>query len=235
MGRSFPRHVDPGQIPATTKYDFPGSTDQNPAGIPLGNVTQAPATTGPSTAAESEAPPSSAQNERVRPLLVLHFDFVWRSLRRLGVPRSSVDDAAQEVFWIAARKLDHIEPGSDRAFLFGIAVRLASDIRRRQARGREVSDNSLVEAAIDQHPDVDVLVDQKRARDLLDRVLEALPFDFRTVLMLSEGEELTMAEIASLLQIPPGTVASRLRRARQLFETEVEKLLDARRAEENVR
>jgi RNA polymerase sigma-70 factor (ECF subfamily) len=53
--------------------------------------------------------------------------------------------------------------------------------------------------------------------------------------MLSEGEELTMAEIASLLQIPPGTVASRLRRARQLFETEVEKLLDARRAEENVR
>jgi RNA polymerase sigma-70 factor (ECF subfamily) len=66
-------------------------------------------------------------------------------------------------------------------------------------------------------------------------VLDALPFELRTVLMLSEGDGMTMLEIASLLEIPPGTVASRLRRARQLFEDKVEKLLDARRAEEKAR
>jgi len=217
------------------RSDFVDSTDQKPTGMPLAKVTPAPAPASMSTDAESEAAPSDSQNERIRSLLVLHFDFVWRSLRRLGVARSSVDDAAQEVFWIAARKLDRIEPGSARAFLFGIAVRLASDVRRRVARSRELSDDALVEAAIDPHADVEVLVDQKRARDLLDVVLETLPLELRTVLMLSEGECLTMAEIASLLGIPSGTVASRLRRAREAFETKVEQLLDAHRAKESAR
>ena len=217
------------------RSDFVDSTDQKPTGIPLAKVTPAPAPASTSTDDESGASPSTSENEHIRSLLVLHFEFVWRSLRRLGVPRSSVDDAAQEVFWIASRKLDRIEPGCERAFLFGIAVRLASDVRRRLVRNRELPDDALIEAAIDPHADVEVLVDQKRARDLLDVVLEALPFELRTVLMLSEGERLTMAEIAALLGIPPGTVASRLRRARQAFETKVEQVLDAQRAEENVR
>jgi RNA polymerase sigma-70 factor (ECF subfamily) len=184
---------------------------------------------------ESEARPKlpADPDERIRSLLVTHFDFVWRSLRRLGVPSSSVDDAAQEVFWIAARKLDHIEPGSERAFLLAVVMRFASDVRRRQARNREFADSAALEAAIDSHADIEVLVDQKRARDLLDVVLDCLPFELRTVLMLSEGERLTMAEVACLLRIPQGTVASRLRRARQLFEAKVDELFGPDRAEES--
>jgi RNA polymerase sigma-70 factor (ECF subfamily) len=197
-------------------------------------VKRALASASASTPAQPRAAERTDADERIRSLLALHFEFVWRSLRRLGVARAFVDDAAQEVFWVTARKLDRIEPGSERAFLFGVAVRLASDARRRQARTRELSDDALVQAAIDPDADVEVLVDQKRARDLLDVVLETLPFDLRTVLMLSEGERLTMAEIASLLGIAPGTVASRLRRARELFESSVDKLLGARR-EESVR
>jgi RNA polymerase sigma-70 factor (ECF subfamily) len=198
-------------------------------------VTASPAPASTATVVESEPPAPVNHDERIRSLLVQHFDFVWRSLRRLGVPHASVDDAAQEVFWVAARKLDRIEPGAERAFLFGIALRFASDARRRIARSREIGDHACVEAAIDTSDDVEVLLDQKRARDLLDVALEALPFELRTVLMLSEGEHMTMAEIASLLGIPPGTVASRLRRARQMFEAKVEKLLDGRRAKENAR
>jgi len=175
----------------------------------------------------------AGREERIRSLLAGHFDFVWRSLRRVGVPDSLVDDAAQEVFWIAVRKIDTIAPGSERAFLFSILMRAASHVRRCQARVRELNDNALVEAAIDAHADVEALVDQKRARDLLDVVLDQLPLELRTVLMLSEGERLTMAEIASLLGIPPGTVASRLRRARQLFEAKVEQLFGSRRSEES--
>jgi RNA polymerase sigma-70 factor (ECF subfamily) len=110
---------------------------------------------------DSEAPVPADANERIRSMLVAHFDFVWRPLRRLGVPLLSVDDAAQEVFWIAARKIDRIELGGERGFLFGIAVRLASDARRRQARARVLSDNALVEAAIDPQVDVEVLLDQR--------------------------------------------------------------------------
>lgn len=187
-------------------------------------------------APDDESPPRPevgvGRDERTRSLLVTHFDFVWRSLRRLGVPMSSVDDAAQEVFWTAARKVDLIEPGAERAFLFAIVIRFASDVRRRQARNRELADNAAIDAAIDFDADIEVLVDQKRARDLLDVVLNALPFELRTVLMLSEGERLTMAEVASLLGIPPGTVASRLRRARQLFEDKVEELFGPVRTEE---
>jgi RNA polymerase sigma-70 factor (ECF subfamily) len=217
------------------RCDFVDLTDQKSAGVPLRNVTQASAPASMSTAVESGAPPPIGQSERFRSLLVKHFDFVWRCLRRLGVPSSSVDDAAQEVFWIAARKLDRIEPSSERAFLFTIVIRFASNVRRSRMRSRELSDNALVEAAIDPHADIEVLIDQRRARDLLDVVLDALPFELRTVLMLSEGDGMTMLEIASLLAIPPGTVASRLRRARQVFEDKVEQLLDARRAEEKAR
>jgi RNA polymerase sigma-70 factor (ECF subfamily) len=210
--------------------------DQKLASAPLTSVNEASAGLLLSPACGPEAPSDvvpAGQDARIRALLVAHFDFVWRSLRRLGVPTSSVDDAAQEVFWIAARKVDRIEPGAERSFLFAIVTRFASDVRRRQARSRERADNAVVEAALDVHADIEVLVDQKRARDLLDVVLDSLPFELRTVLMLSEGERLTMAEIASLLAIPPGTVASRLRRARQLFETKVEELFGPDRDEES--
>jgi RNA polymerase sigma-70 factor (ECF subfamily) len=178
--------------------------------------------------AEGQVPRADS---RVTAMVHAHFDFVWRSLRRLGVPAETVDDAAQEVFWTASRKVDRIEAGRERAYLFGVALRFASDVRRAEARRREHSATPLLEGAIDLEADVDVLVDQKRARELLDVVLDALSLDLRTVLMLSEGEELTMAEIAALLDVPPGTVASRLRRARQAFQAEVDKLVDLQSVE----
>jgi DNA-directed RNA polymerase specialized sigma24 family protein len=80
---------------------------------------------------------------RIETMVQLYFDVVWRSLRRLGVPDGAVDDAAQQVFLVAARKLDTIEPAGEKPYLLGIAVRVASDARRTQARRREVSDDSL--------------------------------------------------------------------------------------------
>jgi RNA polymerase sigma-70 factor, ECF subfamily len=53
---------------------------------------------------------------------------------------------------------------------------------------------------------------------VLDALLASLPLDLRTVFVLYELEELTMAEIARALDLPMGTVASRLRRARETFE-----------------
>src|SRR5213078_374276 len=143
-----------------------------------------------------------------------HYDFVWRSVRRLGVAPDAVDDAAQEVFVVASRKLDVIEAGKEKAFLFGTAVRVASDTRRALQRRRQAP--TPEHEPVDAGPALDELVDQKRARQLLD--------DTRPVFVLFELEGSTMAEIASCLDLPAGTVASRLRRARELFAAHVARL-----------
>src|SRR5882724_6039539 len=80
-----------------------------------------------------------AHAARLRAMMDNHFETVWRSLRRLGVPEAGADDAAQQVFVVASRRLDEITVGGERGYLLGIALRVASDARRTIARRREVS------------------------------------------------------------------------------------------------
>jgi RNA polymerase sigma-70 factor, ECF subfamily len=169
------------------------------------------------------APRGAAADARLRAMVDAHFDFVWRSLRRLGVPAADVDDCAQQVFLVASRKLEDLQAASERAFLFGTAWRVASDARRARARRREVTEDDALDAA-DQRPDPEQIADQRQARALLDEVLDALPMDLRAPFVLFELEELPTAEIAAMLDLPTGTVASRLRRAREEFQSIVARL-----------
>jgi RNA polymerase sigma-70 factor (ECF subfamily) len=155
-------------------------------------------------------------DKRLRTLVGEHFDFIWRSLRRLGVPSTDVDDCVQQVFWVAARKLDDIQSGSERAFLFSTAMRVASDARRSRTRRREVQDEGI--EAFDASPSPEEVASLRRARALLDEVLDAMTMDLRAVFVLFELEEMQTAEIAAVLDLPAGTVASRLRRAREEFQ-----------------
>ncbi len=154
--------------------------------------------------------------DRLRALFEQHFDFVWRSLRRLGLPEHVADDASQRVFVVASRRLADIEPGRERAFLFRTALRVACSERRTIGRRREVLCEEAPETG-DSAARPDELLDQRRARELLDQVLQSLPIDLRTVLVLFEFEGLSIDEIAETLGIPRGTAASRLRRAREEF------------------
>lgn len=167
----------------------------------------------------------AARDEATRfaALVEEHADFVWRSSRRLGVPESLADDATQQVFLVAQQKFASIEPGREKAFLFAVATNVAAHARRSVARRREAAeapDESLVDPA----PLPDVALDAQRARVLLDHVLGTLPMELRTVLVLFELEEMTMAEIADVLSLAPGTVASRLRRARAAFHDEAKRV-----------
>lgn len=165
-----------------------------------------------------------AMPDRLSTLFHEHFDLVWRTVRRLGVPSSVIDDAAQEVFVVAQRKLDLIEPGKERAFLYGTALRVAADVRRARNRRGDPKDVELDVLPDQETPSVDDLVDRKRQRAMLDEIIARLPDDAREVFVLYELEQLTMAEIATCLEVPAGTVASRLRRARELFEAAVARL-----------
>lgn len=180
-----------------------------------------PAATHPGTGGtEARAPSADA---RLRAMLADHFDFIWRSLRRFGLDEHRADDAAQQVFVVASRKLDAIVAGSERSFLFGTAIRVASDVRRSAAYRREIPH---ADPGIDLEGGVrpDEVLDQRRARALLDATLDAMDLDLRSVLVLFELEEMTLTEIAALLELPRGTVASRLRRAREEFAATLEKL-----------
>ena len=161
---------------------------------------------------------------RVAELLRAHFRDVWRMVRRFGVPEHCADDAAQEVFIIASRRLADISPGSERAFLLSTAVRVAANLRRSLGTRRECSEQEQSAEGIDPRPSAEALLDQKRLRELLDRVLDGLSDDLRVSFVLYELEGLSSPEIATLLGIPLGTVASRLRRAREAFEIGVREL-----------
>jgi RNA polymerase sigma-70 factor, ECF subfamily len=160
---------------------------------------------------------------RLKRILRAEFDVMWRLLRRLGVPERDVDDAIQEVIWVLARKIEQVEHGRERAFVLGTAYRVAATARRTLRRRRE-TDELPPEALIAFDEDPESLLAQRRARILLDQTLEALPIDVRSVFVLFELERFTMAEIAECLDLAPGTVASRLRRARALFAEAVARL-----------
>lgn len=166
-----------------------------------------------------------ASEARLRTIVLQHFEVLWRFLRRLGIPDHETDDAVQEVVLVLSRKLDSVEVGAERSFLLSTAVRVASTFRRTARNRREVDDSELVQHA-SPALDPEALAEQRRLRALLDRALNELPLELRAVFVLYELEELTMAEIAVTLGLPPGTVASRLRRSRELFEALAPRVLD---------
>jgi RNA polymerase sigma-70 factor (ECF subfamily) len=165
-----------------------------------------------------------ARAERLRALLDQHFDFIWRSLRRLGVREADVDDAAQEVFLVAARKLDQVASERERAFLIGTALRIASTFRR-SSRRRPEEPSAGLDQEVDLALNPEELSELLRARPLLQEILDSMTLEQRGVFVLSEIEELTAPVIAELLQVPVGTVHSRLRSAREVFETKTRRLL----------
>ena len=170
----------------------------------------------------ADAPPS------VRALVQAHFGYVWRLCRRLGLSESDADDAAQQVFITAARRAGDIREGRERAFLYGVAANVVAKSRHALARRREAGDGEL-DALEAELPSLEELTDQRKARHVLDALLDAMALELRVVFVLYEVEEQTVAEIAEALEIPLGTAASRLRRAREDFAARLARL-EARRA-----
>jgi len=179
------------------------------------------------TLSQAEAKLAAPVEPRLARLIEEQFGFVWRLLRRIGVPESDADDAAQQVFISVSQRIDDIRSGSERAFLFSTALHVGSRARRGRARQREDFGVDLDEQP-DSTPSPEDLVDRRRARELLDSLLEEMPLELRVVFVLYEIEQLTSVEIADVVGTPLGTVASRLRRAREDFTARVARV-EARR------
>jgi RNA polymerase sigma-70 factor (ECF subfamily) len=152
-----------------------------------------------------------------------HFAFVWRSLRRLGVPDRLLDDAAQDVFIVVHRRLGEFEGRSTlKSWLFGIARRVAHDHRRRISRKERTEE--LPEMLPDPRagtPEVEAA--RAQAVKVLHELLAGLDDDKREVFVLAELEQMTVPEIADAIGANVNTVYSRLRAARAAFEAAVQR------------
>jgi RNA polymerase sigma-70 factor (ECF subfamily) len=144
---------------------------------------------------------------------------IWRFLRGLGVPPDLLDDAVQQVFLVYAERHAVVTKGSEGSFLFGTALRIARAVRR----GNRWETPGDVDFARSEVPSVDELTDQKRARQVLDLILDQIDPDQRSVFVLYEIEGFTLPEIAEMISIPLGTATSRLRRGRERFTSLVQR------------
>ena len=167
-----------------------------------------------------ETPADDARQEELpdgfEQLYSEHFDFVWRTLRRLGVAQENLDDAAQDVFMVYLRRQAEFRGQSSyRTWLFGIASNVTHEYRRKQRRASQSNPISDVHRANGPSP-----LEQASSTEelrLVDAFLDSLDENKRHVFILAELEQMSAPEIAATLSIKLNTVYSRLRAARQAF------------------
>lgn len=158
-----------------------------------------------------------------RELFLKEFDFVERSLCRLGVREADAHDVAQELFIAVYHALPNFkdttpdQKSSTRAWLFSYVVRYAANYRRLGwHRGGVLDERQAVPS-----PRTHVKME---ARQLVAHGLEALPFEQRVVLVMHDMEGISAPEICAEIGVPLNTVYSRVRLARQTFRSAIEKL-----------
>ncbi len=151
-----------------------------------------------------------------------HADFVWRTLRRLGVAEAESRDAVQDVFLLVHRSLPEFEGRSSlKTWIFAISRSVARRRRAHARRAPQLYVEGSVEDELDLSADVARDAEHNEQRELLAAILAPLPAEQRNVFILFEIEELTGQEISDALGLPLGTVYSRLELARKAFRAGV--------------
>ena len=154
---------------------------------------------------------TDAQRDRLRTLFAANADLVWRLLRRQGLTKAQADDGLQQVFVVALDRMPELEVGKERSFLCATAVQAA----RRLGEWREDLPGQLPDMESPER--LDEQLESQRQRLLISKLLASMEEDLRLVLVLHDIEGLSKRETAEALGIPEGTVASRTRRAREVF------------------
>ena len=163
-------------------------------------------------------------------LAFAHFSELRRVALRVCQDRETADDLVQETYLRAWRSFDKFEPGTNcRAWLFRIFFYVNSEYRRNQARQPLVFSLDYVKEptlSAQTNTPSDVTLEEIKL------AFAELPEPFRIAVLLSDVEGLRYREIADALDIPIGTVMSRLSRGRQLLRARLT-TLSSKRDESN--
>jgi RNA polymerase sigma-70 factor, ECF subfamily len=154
-------------------------------------------------------------------------DQVYQVARRLAGSREEAEDLVQETYARAFRAWRSFEPGTNlRAWLFRILTNLNIDRGRKIQRTPDTQPleetdyflyNKLEESTSDQNPDERRVVERLSQDDAV-TALADLPHDFRDVVLLVDLADFTYSDAAQILDIPIGTVMSRLHRGRRILK-----------------
>lgn len=204
------------------KLQQPSVIEAEPGAEPLGLVD-------PFAAGASDPVVSATSDAACLEAFQRELDYIYSSLRRLGIPPSELEDLGQEVFLVLRRNWgvrDQERPL--RPYLFGIAFRIASSYRRK--RGREVPILAL-DAVPDERADAEESLQKKQARGLVLMALERVPLPRRAVLLMHDLDEIPMSEAAAALGIHLFTAYTRLRKARRELASNLRRILGRTRLE----
>jgi RNA polymerase sigma-70 factor (ECF subfamily) len=167
----------------------------------------------------------------LKELYEAEFAFVWRNLRRFGVREGDLRDAAQDVFVVVHRRLGDFEGRSSiRWWLYGVVKRVAAQTRRTRRRHPvdALDDMDSVEGASGA-PDENA--ERAQALELFASLLDQIDEDQRDAVILSDLEDFTAPEIASMLGCNVNTVYSRLRLGRAKLRSAFERSQNRTRSE----
>lgn len=162
----------------------------------------------------ADTPTDKDARARFDETMLVHLDGVFRLALWLLGNRADAEDVVQETFVQALQSFHRFEPGTNaRAWLYTIMRHIHANRRRASRRAPIFSGG---EDDIDRVAAVEQTPQHVTAREILDALAE-LPDGYQEVVLLSDVEELSYKEIAGVLDIPMGTVMSRLHRARRLL------------------
>ena len=183
----------------------------------IGSEPEAAPTSAPGAQRKNPAPGSLAE------VYEAHSAFVWRVVRRLGVPPQSVEDVMHEVFIVAHRRLAEYDGrAAITTWLYHLARGVVSNWKR--GRRREAARLSLVEEPQNTAPNPEHATQREQAAAFVRKFIASLDADKRLVFELSEIDGLGMSEVAEIAGIKLNTAYSRLRAARREFQRAVSRL-----------
>jgi RNA polymerase sigma-70 factor (ECF subfamily) len=151
-----------------------------------------------------------------------HLNELYRAAARLLGDSTKAEDVVQETYLQAWKSFARFEPGTNcRAWLFKILVNTIHHHRRNWFNLRRVkeSEEILEQTAVCTAP-----VPERMAQEEILRALRRLPPDYRAAVLLADVEEFSYKEIAGMLDVPIGTVMSRLSRGRKLLRDQLSEL-----------
>jgi RNA polymerase sigma-70 factor (ECF subfamily) len=175
---------------------------------------------------DNVSPPSGATRD-LGAIFEEHFDYVWATLRRLGVRDADREDLVHEVFLkVHARLGDYDGTRPLRPWLFGFAYRVAADHRRLARHRVEVLGDAGEVAADNEAAEERIAATEER--DLLIAALGTLDLERRAMIVMHDLDEVPVPEIARHLGIPVNTAYSRLRLAREQISSASARLRNSR-------
>lgn len=175
----------------------------------------------PSRGASRAADGDTGADEGFARDALAHIDSLYGMALRLTRRPADAEDLVQDTFLKAFRARDQFEPGTNlKAWLFTILHNTFRNMRRHDGRNPVDVDSEKVEQAVDrvaQEQTPEQLLTRATIDADLQGALDALPDVFRQAVWLRDVEEFSYAEIARMVDVPVGTVMSRISRGRRML------------------